>query len=43
MRGMMTEHGVRADDYLAMCIRSIIRAGAEPGDGAAIAKLPDAN
>ena len=41
MRGMMTEHGVRADDYLA-CVHQIDHSPLEPNPemGAAIAKLP---
>jgi putative hydrolase of the HAD superfamily len=41
MRGMMTEHGVRADDYLAY-VHQIDHSPLEPNPtmGAAIAKLP---
>ena len=41
MRGMMTEHGVRADDYLAY-VHKIDHSPLEPNPamGAAIAKLP---
>jgi putative hydrolase of the HAD superfamily len=41
MRGMMTEHGVRADDYLAY-VHNIDHSPLEPNPamGAAIAKLP---
>ena len=41
MRGMMTEHGVRADDYLAY-VHQIDHSPLEPnpGMGATIAKLP---
>src|SRR4030081_859662 len=41
MRGMMTEHGVRADDYLAY-VHQIDHSSLEPNPamGAAIAKLP---
>ena len=41
MRGMMTEHGVRADDYLAY-VHKIDQSPLEPNPamGAAIAKLP---
>ena len=41
MRGMMTEHGVRADDYLAY-VHGIDHSPLEPNPamGAAIAKLP---
>jgi putative hydrolase of the HAD superfamily len=41
MRGMMTEHGVRADDYLAY-VHSIDHSPLQPNPamGAAIAKLP---
>jgi putative hydrolase of the HAD superfamily len=41
MRGMMTEHGVRADDYLAY-VHRIDHSSLEPNPamGAAIAKLP---
>jgi len=44
MRGMMTEHGVHADDYLAYVHRiDPFAAAAEPCDGAAIANSPDAS
>src|SRR5258708_19561272 len=41
MRGMMTEHGVRADDYLAY-VHKIDHSPLQPNPamGAAIAKLP---
>src|SRR5260370_4316483 len=41
MRGMMTEHGVRADDYLAY-VHQIDHSPLQPNPamGAAIAKLP---
>ena len=43
MRGMMTEHGVRADDYLAY-VHQIDHSPLQPNPamGAAIAKLPGA-
>src|SRR4029077_11284034 len=41
MRGMMTEHGVRADDYLAY-VHQIDHSPLEPNPamGAAVARLP---